>query len=166
MEGSKIAFWFVSGLVIAGGLGVLFSKSIMKAAFSLLVSLIGVGGLFLLSGALFIAAAQIMIYVGGISVLVIFSIMLTKQSESGLIYSKRTLVFGFALFIGFVFLIHHYVIDQVSTNVMAVNQNDVDFLGVSFLSKDLFIFEMVGVLLLFSLIGAVLIASNIKTSSK
>jgi len=74
-------FFLLTSLVAcAFALGVLFSSNIVRMAFYLVVSLAATAGLFFLAGAHFVGAMQIMIYVGGTLVLLVFGVMLTAQS--------------------------------------------------------------------------------------
>ena len=74
-----LTYYFLAGLVIASAAVVVFSKNIMYSAFALLFTLFGVAGLYVLLNADFMAVTQIMIYIGGILVLIIFGIMLTTK---------------------------------------------------------------------------------------
>lgn len=73
-------FLLFGGLACAFALGVLFSSNIVRMAFYLIVSLASTAGLFFLAGAKFVGAMQIMIYVGGTLVLLVFGVMLTAQA--------------------------------------------------------------------------------------
>ena len=73
-----IVFWGIAILTIASAMVVAFSKKITHAAFSLMFSLFGVAGLFVFLGADFLAGVQVMIYVGGILVLLLFGILMTQ----------------------------------------------------------------------------------------
>ena len=73
-------FFLFAGLACAFALGVLFSDNVVRMAFYLIVSLASTAGLFILAGCTFIGAMQIMIYVGGTLVLLIFGVMLTAQA--------------------------------------------------------------------------------------
>lgn len=73
-------FLLSGGLACAFALGVLFSSNIVRMAFYLIVSLAATAGLFILAGATFVGAMQIMIYVGGTLVLLVFGVMLTAQA--------------------------------------------------------------------------------------
>jgi NADH-quinone oxidoreductase subunit J len=73
-------FLLVSAISCLFALGVLFSSNVVRMAAFLIVSLTGVAGLFMLAGAEFVGAMQIMIYVGGTLVLLIFGVMLTAQA--------------------------------------------------------------------------------------
>lgn len=74
-------FLLTAGFACAFALGVLFSNNIVRMAFYLIVSLAATAGLFMLAGAQFLGAMQIMIYVGGTLVLLIFGVMLTAQAS-------------------------------------------------------------------------------------
>lgn len=77
----SVLFLLAAGFACAFALGVLFSSNIVRMAFYLIVSLAATSGLFMLAGAKFLGAMQIMIYVGGTLVLLIFGVMLTAQAS-------------------------------------------------------------------------------------
>src|SRR5947207_14301622 len=72
-------FWLVAGLTGASALMVLVTQNIVRAAAWLLFTLAGTSGLYFLLGSDFIGAAQLIVYVGGTLVLVVFGVMLTAQ---------------------------------------------------------------------------------------
>ena len=74
-------FLLFSGIACTFALGVLLSKNIVRMAFYLVLSLAATAGLFFLAGADFVGAMQLMIYVGGTLVLLIFGVMLTSQER-------------------------------------------------------------------------------------
>lgn len=74
-------FMFFAGLACAFSLAVLFSANIVRMAFYLIMALGATAGLFFLAGAEFVAGMQLMIYVGGTLVLLIFGVMLTAKSQ-------------------------------------------------------------------------------------
>jgi NADH-quinone oxidoreductase subunit J len=76
----SLMFLIFAALVCGFSLAVLLSNNIVRMAFYLVVSLTGTAGLFVLAGAQFVGAMQIMIYVGGTLVLLIFGVMLTAQA--------------------------------------------------------------------------------------
>lgn len=79
MTGTSFIFWIVALLTVGSAAGVVFSKNLIYSAVSLLFCLLGVAGLYVFLWADFIAVTQILIYVGGILVLIIFGIMLTHR---------------------------------------------------------------------------------------
>lgn len=74
-------FLFFSGLACMFAVAVVISKNIVRMAFYLVLSLAATSGLFFLAGADFVGAMQLMIYVGGTLVLLIFGVMLTSQER-------------------------------------------------------------------------------------
>src|ERR1700737_1625318 len=80
MSGSAIIFYLISAFILSAGVLAVTSKKIFRAAIWLLFSLVGIAALYFWMHVEFIAAVQIIVYVGGIVVLIIFSIFLTQQS--------------------------------------------------------------------------------------
>ncbi|MDP6553306.1 MAG: NADH-quinone oxidoreductase subunit J [Pirellulaceae bacterium] len=81
MDWHAFFFWMFSLLTCGFAVAVLFSNNVVHMAFYLILSLGASAGLFFLAGAEFVGAMQLMIYVGGTLVLVIFGVMLTAQSR-------------------------------------------------------------------------------------
>src|SRR5512135_1384211 len=79
MDVFDILFFIFAFITVVSGFIVVFSKSIIYAAFSLLFTFFGVAGLYVLLQADFLAVTQILIYVGGILVLLLFGVMLTNK---------------------------------------------------------------------------------------
>ncbi len=79
LDGMAILFWLFAIVTCAGALVVVLSRHIVRAAMGLILSLFGVAMLFLLAGAEFVGAMQLMIYVGGTVVLLAFGVMLTAR---------------------------------------------------------------------------------------
>ena len=77
----SVIFLLTAGFACIFALGVLFSSNVVRMAFYLIISLAATAGLFMLAGAKFLGAMQIMIYVGGTLVLLIFGVMLTAQAS-------------------------------------------------------------------------------------
>jgi NADH-quinone oxidoreductase subunit J len=81
--GQIIAFWILAVITIIAASGVIVQKNVFRSALSLIVCLVAVAGIFVLLSADFLAAAQILIYVGAISVVIILAIMLTREFTKG-----------------------------------------------------------------------------------
>jgi NADH-quinone oxidoreductase subunit J len=82
MMGQAVFFWALAVLTVGSALGVALSGNIVRMAVWLLFALMGVAGLFLLLDAEFLAAVQLVVYAGGILVLIIFGIMLTGSGAT------------------------------------------------------------------------------------
>ncbi|HJH29750.1 MAG TPA: short chain dehydrogenase [Methanosarcinaceae archaeon] len=81
--GELIMFALVSTLTIIFSILVVTAKDVVRASLSLIVTLVSVAGIYVLLNAQFIGMVQILIYVGGIGVLILFAVMLTTQELKG-----------------------------------------------------------------------------------
>src|SRR4030095_11933049 len=103
MNGATIIFYLLAALTLVSGILSVSTRQIFRAAIYLLFSLIGIAGLYFWLNYQFIAAVQIVVYVGGIVVLIIFSIFLTQQAGEKLSKQKigRKIFSALAVFCGF-----------------------------------------------------------------
>jgi len=103
MTGSTIIFYLLAALTLGSAVLAVTTRQIFRAAIYLLFSLIGIAGFYFWLQYEFIAAVQIVVYVGGIVVLIIFSIFLTQQAGDLLPKQKlgRQLFSALAAFCGF-----------------------------------------------------------------
>src|SRR6476659_2189637 len=103
MNGATVIFYLLAAITIGCGAWAVATRQIFRAAISLLFSLIGIAGLYFWMDYEFIAAVQIVVYVGGIVVLIIFSIFLTHRVGSDLPPPEytRTLFAGLASLFAF-----------------------------------------------------------------
>jgi len=81
--GQVIAFWVFAVATIGAALGVVLLKNVFRSAVLLVTCFLAIAGIFILLSADFLAAMQILIYIGAIGILVILAIMLTKQVTLG-----------------------------------------------------------------------------------
>ena len=81
--GLEIAFWILAVVGIAAALTVVLLRNVFRAALSLILCFITVAGIYVTLSADFLAAVQVLVYIGGISVLIILAIMLTRELQSG-----------------------------------------------------------------------------------
>ena len=86
--GLDIAFWVLAIIGVAAALAVVLLRDIFRAALSLILCFLVVAGIYVTLSADFLAAAQVLIYVGAISVLVILAIMLTRDVQRGSLTNK------------------------------------------------------------------------------
>ena len=164
MSASAIIFYVISAFILGMGMLAVTSRKIFRSAIWLLLTLVGIAALFFWMHVEFIAAVQIIVYVGGIVVLIIFSIFLTQQSgiEMQKTPVKRTIFSVLAALFGFAFsynLITEYNFASPSTLPFNVS---VDAIGTQMLSTTeygyILPFEVVSMLLLSAMIGCIVIA--------
>lgn len=81
--GLVITFWILAVVAIVAALGVVLLQNVFRAALSLILCFLAVAGIFVTLSADFLAAVQVLIYVGAIAVLIILAIMLTREVQWG-----------------------------------------------------------------------------------
>ena len=164
MNGATIIFYLLAALTLVSGLIAVTTRHIFRAAISLLFSLIGVAGIYFWLDYQFIAAVQIVVYVGGIVVLIIFSIFLTQQSGEKLPRQKigRLIFSGLAAFCGFALTIVQVMQHSFTASTAAPLDPSVRNIGEELLALDkngyALPFEVVSMLLLAAMIGCIVIA--------
>ena len=168
MTGSAIIFYLLATLTLVSGVLAVTTRMIFRAAIYLLFSLIGIAGIYFWLQYEFIAAVQIVVYVGGIVVLIIFSIFLTQQAGEQLPKQKlgRQLFSALAAFCGLALVMLQLVQHEfVETNNPVIEPNVTNIgnqmLGVNDNGYAL-PFEVVSMLLLAALIGCIVIALKTK----
>src|ERR1041385_798049 len=130
MNASAIIFYIISAFILGTGLLAMTTRKIFRSAIWLLFSLVGIAALYFWMQVEFIAAVQIVVYVGGIVVLIIFSIFLTQESGKKLpkplmnrtIFSVLAALFGFAFSYN---LIANYAFKPSSAQPLTVSVSDV-----------------------------------------
>ena len=165
----QVGFILVSLLTLGTGLVVVTNRNLFHAALAMMASFLGVAGLYVLLDAGFLAAAQLLVYIGAISILIIFAIMLTRRmmqaredafnSQSGL--GLFTAVATFALIASVIVRLWGVeAIDGRPPVADSVLQGAVVALGKAFVNPDGYVipFIMASVLLLAALIGAIYVA--------
>lgn len=166
-----IIFYAFVGLVVLSALVTLLTKNVLYAAFSLITTFFGVAALYVFAGADFVAITQIMVYIGGILVLIIFGIMLTHRISGQPVITEVHHKFS-GIFIGLsLFGILAYSILEADLEQLpwiktatatgnVVQDSTVQPLGVMLMSRYIFPFELAALLLLVALIGAAFIAKG------
>ena len=170
----QISFILLSVLTLGSAVVVVTNRNLFHAALALMASFLGVAGFYVLLEAGFLAAAQLLVYIGAISILLIFAIMMTRrlmqatetpfnwQWGYGLVVSVLTMI-------GISYVILRFWPATPDANTFlatrtpvepAILRDSVVTLGRSFVSADAYVlpFEIASVLLLAALIGAILIA--------
>ncbi len=169
MNASVIIFYIIAAAIIGCGLLAVTSLKIFRSAVYLLFSLISIAGLYFFLDYEFIGAVQIVVYVGGIVVLIIFSIFLT-QGSGGLMKKPalgRIFFAGLATLFGAI-LTYMLINNQlfIPSNQQAIAPS-VENIGAQMLSTTehgyILPFEVVSMLLLSAMIGCIVIAIKVKT---
>lgn len=163
-EGVQIvSFGILAVMTIGAALGVVLLPKIVHSAFLLAAVFVGISGLYILLNADFVAAAQILVYVGAVNVLILFAIMLVNKQEDYVKLSGRTIrkvatgvvCAGLFALLGTMVLATPWSLSSASP---AVVDNTVIALGEHFFSDYLLPFELASVLLLMAMVGAIILA--------
>lgn len=164
MNGATIIFYLLAAMTIGCGIIAVSTRQIFRAAIALLFSLVGIAGIYFWLDYEFIAAVQIVVYVGGIVVLIIFSIFLTQQSGEKMPAQKmgRKFFSLLAAFCGFALTIVQIFQHTFTKTTAAPTGVTVRNIGEELISLDkngyALPFEVVSMLLLAAMIGCIVIA--------
>ena len=166
MNSESIIFFLLAAFIAVFSVLTVTSKRIMRSATYLLFVLFGVAGLYFLMGYTFLGSVQVMVYAGGIVVLYVFAILLTRGTEDKgasklpmgkIVASLVSCVAGGAIIL-FILLTHNFSA-AIQSSPSEIN---IKTIGTAMLSSDKFgyvlPFEAVSVLLLACIIGGLLIA--------
>jgi NADH:ubiquinone oxidoreductase subunit 6 (subunit J) len=171
-------FFAFAVLTIGSALAILLTRQLLHAAFALLLTFLGVAALYVLTGADFLAVTQVMIYVGGVLVLLIFGVMLTQQStiagegSRGKRNDLRTnpwLGFLVALSLFGVLLtivlrvnwsLLNHLNPPADSSVASAHPSSIPTIGMQLMTEFALPFEIAAILLMVALIGAAYIASR------
>ena len=155
--GLEIAFWVLAAVAVAAALAVVLLPNIFRAALSLILCFLAVAGIFVTLSADFLAAVQILVYVGAIAVVIILAIMLTREVQRGSLANKFRLpvLLGAILFLGVT--IFAVVNTSWSIATEPPQEPTTAALASRLFSQDSFILvvEIAGLLLLAAIIGAI-----------
>ena len=155
--GSVIAFWLLAALTVGAALGVIAVRDLIRALVLLITSFLGVAGLYITLSADFVAVAQVLIYAGAISILLIFAIMLTPRASRD--NAETFLQIPGLLLAGLVAFTIAFI--SLQTDWSNAERGGFDetasAIGEALLSKYVLPFEMASVLLLVAMLGAIVL---------
>ncbi len=155
-------FIILSATALIGALGVVLSRNLFRSALFLVLSFVGVAGLYILLEVEVLAMIQLLVYVGAIAILIIFAIMLSRQIMSPQYRARNEQWAGAAVIAVALFVLLVFVLLSVTwpTATASVPDDAIARLGRALVAPDQFVlpFEVASVLLLVALVGAVVIA--------
>ena len=167
---TDVVFWVIAVSTIVAAIAVVQLRDLFRAALFLIVAFLGVAGLFVMLRAEFLAAVQVLIYVGAIAVLMIFAILMTRDVEEGSPYNSARLPVGIlaALFAAaaiFVMVSTDWVLlepviagggldEGVADQVVDVFSNTIPHIARLLVREFVLAFEIASVLLLAAIVGA------------
>jgi len=154
-------FAIVAVLIVAGAVAAVSLRNLVHCALMLMVAFAGLGALYLQLGAQFVGFAQVLVYIGAVSILILFAILLTRGSEPPRepIFSASWVV-GIAVAVAVFGLLSAVILSSQALTWTVQPQPDLTVrqIGEQLMSKYVLPLEVVGLLLTATLIGAVIIA--------
>lgn len=167
MELTTLFFYLFSIVTIAAAAVMVFSKNIVHSAFALMFTLIGVAALYVLLYADFLAATQLLVYVGGILILILFGVMLTTQGQAFSFKSTTVNIAPASILsvTALVLLIYAFVETDWKIAETGVRDETVREMGMMLMGEYVLPFIVVGVLLLIAIIGAILMATRLSANN-
>ena len=156
-----LLFVLLAGTMLVAGLAVVTMRDIIRCGLAMMVCFGALAGIYVMAGAPLVAAAQVLVYIGAISVLVLFAIMLTqtKSAPSRLVFQTQAVPAAIAAVILVVVLILAVISTQWGGEGQRGTTQTADLAKVLF-NDWVLPFEIVGVLLLAAVIGGVFLAKR------
>jgi NADH-quinone oxidoreductase subunit J len=165
MSLGMLFFLFVAALTTAAAVAVVTSKNLVNAAMWLMLALFGAAVAFVLLQAAYIAVIQVVVYIGAIAILIIFTVMLTRRDDKDQVPGTTkqwpiAALLSLVLFLG----LSYFYLTSAQTAVLAPaldsDLNIVSSLGEQLVSPGAYVlpFELASVLLLAALIGSIVVA--------
>ena len=163
MNLTSILFYAFEALAALSSIALIFVRNVFHGALLLITCLLALAGIYIIAFAEFVAVTQILVYAGGILVVIIFGIMLTtKLSGKPLmiehIYGFSGTLAGILFFALFVYYISTESFKSGPST--AGSLTEINTIGVGLMTEFVLPFEVAGILLLIALIGAAIIASS------
>jgi NADH-quinone oxidoreductase subunit J len=165
----QVVFLTTAAITLISAVMVVSLRKLMQSAFAFVLALLGVAVIFAIIGSGFFAMVQVVVYIGAIAILLIFSVMLIqhvmdasqRQLNRGFIFAG---VATFVFFLGMVYVLSAWDKFQALPSVLPVQADDLALLGKAFTNPEGFVvpFELVTMLLLASMIGGIFIARERK----
>ena len=167
----KIIFYSLALIMIVFAIASVTSRKMLRSVIYLLFVLCGIAGVYFLIDYNFLAAIQLTVYAGGIIVLIIFSVILVHHIEMELEIAKisKQILVGLACLIGlgiFLTTIYSYEFDVIE-NSLTTTTSDIGMKLLSYQAGGFILpFEVISVLLLAAMVGAIVIAKGKKLTDK
>lgn len=172
MSLAQVLFYVLAFIAVASALFVAASKNLVRGIFMFFVTLLALAGLYVLALADFVAITQIVIYVGGILVLILFAFMLSGKETLNAIQDQKTtwfnlsklpaLLLGIGFFVVTITMVLRLKADDllwikqatIGDEVMKPDGSDINNIGINLMTLYLLPLEAISVLLMMALIGA------------
>jgi NADH-quinone oxidoreductase subunit J len=156
---SVIVFYGLAGTAVVGAAGVAFSRNIIYSALGLMLSFMGVAGLYVILGADFVAGVQVLLYVGGVLVLTLFAVMLTQGIRDVEVSNRSVGTIPAIVIVAGTIAVMYRAFSEAGWAVSASAQTESSTyaVGNALLGDYILPFEVASIVLLAVLVGAVVL---------
>ncbi|HWZ35627.1 MAG TPA: NADH-quinone oxidoreductase subunit J [Mucilaginibacter sp.] len=179
----QVMFYVLAAVVIGSALFVAGSKNLVRSIFMFFITLFGLAGLYVLCMADFVAVTQIVIYVGGVLVLILFAFMLSGKENLDMLQQQGSkfitlrklpaLLLAALFFVAMINVMCKADVDHLPWIQTAkqflpqsqVNDSTVENIGINLMTRYLLPFEAISILLMMALIGAAHLARKERTAA-
>jgi NADH-quinone oxidoreductase subunit J len=156
---NEVIFFMLAAFTVAAALLVVLGRNIVHSAVALIFSFCGVAGIYALLDAEFLAAVQVLIYVGGITILLLFAIMLTTRIAARVAVFNEQVGVGALIVVGITAILVYASLTGIQVPDQApAPLETVPALGRLLLTTHVLPFEVASVLLLAAMVGAIILA--------
>lgn len=159
---AQMAFWIIVGMTLGGAVLAVFPRNILYNVLGLVLALSGVAGLYLCLGSLFIALMQLLIYVGAICIAIVFAIMLSRPLHLEM-PSRKVPKVAMAAVASVIFLVAIIGV-EFKTHWIPAPERGADWsvttIGHLLLTRYSLVFEVISLVLLVAIIGAIITAGH------
>jgi NADH-quinone oxidoreductase subunit J len=157
---AKIAFGIYTLVILGGSVVAVSSGSLVRALVGLITTLVGVAGMYLLLATPFMAFMQLLIYIGAVSVLIFFAVMLTRAEQGGDEADRAPMkryIYGLAATMAPAALLGWMILTKPAASVAVPVEVSIKQLGEGLLESYFLPFELISVILMVAMSGAVLL---------
>jgi len=160
MNLADFLFYVFAVITLVSAFFVVTFKNIIYSAYSLMLTFLGVAGIYVLLGADFIAIVQVIVYVGGILILILFGVMLTNKIQNVPIKTEASFIIPASITIGAFggILVSTFINTRWKSMPAELANSTLTDVGHLLMNEYILIFELLGILLLVALVGEASIA--------
>lgn len=161
-----IVFGVLAAIILGSALAMVLSKNLVHSAIFMVVTFIGVAGIYLTLSADFLAVMQILVYIGAISVLLVFGVMLTRRGDiaTSNLFNKYKLSGAAVALLLFVVLGRLIMKSSWTISNYTVPDSTIGPIADLMMNTYVVPFEVAAILLLVAMVGAIIVAKGVKNS--
>lgn len=166
MDVTVILFYLFAFIILGSAAMMIYTTNLVHSALYMVLTFIGVSGIYLMLYADFLALVQLMVYVGAISVLLVFGIMLTRRgniNESNP-FTRFKIIGGLVVFLLFLLIEKFVILTNWAPSDISPSPSTVPQLANLMLIDYVVPFEVAGILLLVAMVGAIIIGKGVRNS--